>query len=69
MESSAVALIGGLLLLDEGKENVTGPRARAGDRADDRGVRRCCSTRRARCKEEGSQPPAPAGGGGAPPAG
>lgn len=53
-------------LLDEGKENVPGPRATAGDRAGDRGVRRCCSTRRARCKEEGS--PVPAGGGEAPPA-
>lgn len=76
MESSAAALIGGLLLLlDEGKGNSPGLRARGGDRAGDRGVRRCCRTGRARCREEGRHIPAAAhraaggGGGGAPPGG
>lgn len=50
MESSAVALFGGLLLPDEGKETVPRPRARAGDRASDRGARRCCRAGRARRK-------------------
>lgn len=55
MESSVAALIGGLLLLDEGKENVPGPRAKAGDRAGGKGVGRCRRTGRVRCKEEGSR--------------